>query len=95
MADYIHKSIAIKAVIDNCNKYHFADDAMLEIIADIDKEQPADVEEVIHARWEYQGFDIACSYCHKEALLDGHHMAVRSEYCPHCGAIMDGGGDNA
>ena len=37
MTKYISKDKAISIAVANCDKYHFADDAMLEIIADIEK----------------------------------------------------------
>lgn len=52
----------------------------------------ADVAPVIHAYWEWRefygepGLMLCCSNCRE---TEGANK--RFEYCPHCGAIMDGG----
>jgi rubrerythrin len=58
----------------------------------------ADVVEVVHGEWVYKkekdGY--FCSVCDIEALIDpnfiGRDFAMEelSDYCPHCGAKMDG-----
>ena len=43
----------------------------------------ADVAEVQHARWiKHEGYD-ECEACHAKAIYG-------SNYCPSCGALMDG-----
>ena len=60
----------------------------------------ADVAEVVHGQW-YMLDDCAnaglyCSACgrrvHREEFA---YKKLRSKYCPHCGARMDGGADHA
>lgn len=52
----------------------------------------ADVKKVQHGKWMYNdGLDIYCSVCKYNALIWLEHRQVRSNYCPHCGAKMDGG----
>lgn len=51
---------------------------------------PADVAPVVHARWDYEDVGWICSHCHKDALEEGDYRQVRSNYCPFCGARMDG-----
>ena len=49
----------------------------------------ADVAPVRHGRWLHRKNGIAyCSECEIEAVEDG------TEYCPNCGAKMDGGDGN-
>ena len=51
-----------------------------------------DAEEVVHGRWiRYEhGSGIFCSHCHhKRRYRDAH-----DNYCPNCGAKMDGGSRN-
>lgn len=36
-------------------------------------------------------FIIKCSICGKRAPTDGDYRYYLSNYCPHCGATMDGG----
>ena len=48
-----------------------------------------DAVEVVHGRWiRYEhGSGIYCSHCrHKRRYKDEH-----DNYCPNCGAVMDGG----
>lgn len=51
----------------------------------------ADVVEVRHGRWGFDGLGWTCSECGEYALTDKAKMQVHSNYCPHCGAKMDGG----
>ena len=65
-----------------------------------------EVAEVVHGRWvdrygeKYANHLYECSECKKSALYDfkvdelGHEHAVQvlSDYCPNCGAKMDGDG---
>ena len=50
----------------------------------------ADVAPVVHGRWimhdDEFGLTCECSVCHIETMGDGN-------YCPNCGAKMDGGAD--
>ena len=52
----------------------------------------ADVAPVVHGRWimhdDEFGLTCECSVCHIETMGDGN-------YCPNCGAKMDGGVDDA
>ena len=70
----------------------------------IDRVETADVAPVKHAKWEDDGETIFCSLCKKEAGLkvftykfhpttdtwEGDIEWDKSNYCPECGAIMDG-----
>lgn len=46
---------------------------------------PADVVEVVHARWIDRDGKTWCSNC------DASNKQYKPPYCPHCGAKMDGG----
>ena len=56
---------------------------------ELDQVPTVDAKEVVHACWigdepgEWQ-----CSHCGEDAADGGFEQ---TEYCPHCGAIMDGG----
>lgn len=57
---------------------------------------PTDVVEVKHGEWMsvpevWGSFDIQyyCSECGKDAIINNSERYVLSDYCPHCGAIMD------
>lgn len=50
------------------------------------------IDPVRHGRWVYgEDIDIQCSLCGKDALTEGDYRQVKSNYCPNCGAKMDGG----
>ena len=47
-----------------------------------------------HGQWEFEDVDIICSVCRCDALIEWSSKHVgqrRSNYCPNCGAKMDGG----
>lgn len=56
----------------------------------IPKDTPAaDVAPVVHGKWDdsFDGITPVCSVCKRT-----HHAVIRtSDYCPNCGAKMDGG----
>ena len=57
------------------------------ILAIVDAQPAADVAEVKHGRWKNGGNGLydTCSACGKEIYL-----AIPMNYCPECGALMDG-----
>ena len=71
-------------VTDKCNNYKFLE------------EQPAiEAEPVRHGRWNYRHEDdwCYCTACGVDA--EGNYgEPLETDYCPHCGARMDGGADN-
>lgn len=57
-----------------------------------------DAVEVVHARWEQIGYDVAmdritCSHC-KEYWNIIDNCVEDFNYCPNCGAKMDGGNED-
>ena len=94
MTDYIKREYAVDAVAD---VYYNTPDINLsceKFEAAILKIQAADVAPVRHGRWvekEKYTFGIMydCSLCENRILDSGHHW----NYCPNCGARMDGGSD--
>ena len=96
MADeYISREAALTALQDS-DLFNTTERQLRAI-----RELPAaDVAEVVHGRW-YMLDDCAnaglyCSACgrrvHREEFA---YKKLRSKYCPHCGARMDGGADHA
>lgn len=56
----------------------------------------ADVVEVKHGEWiqldECANEGVYCSICHKKVYkIEYANQALKSAYCPNCGAKMDGG----
>lgn len=87
MAEYIERETVIKAV-----KHAWAKG--LEPTQYIDIIPAADVAPVVHGKWIEQekytfGTMYDCSICDNRILDNGHSW----NYCPNCGARMDGGAD--
>lgn len=62
----------------------------------------ADVAPVVHGRWIHSRYEdcseqfelVKCSQCNHEAYAMAFYVRG-GNYCPNCGAKMDGGADNA
>lgn len=88
MADYIDK----QAFLD----YMKRTDRYFNVKFDIENFPIADVVPVVHGRWiskNDHGYEwiFVCSNCD---YVDGYPFNDRSNYCPNCGAKMDGGIEN-
>lgn len=61
----------------------------------------ADVAKVVHGKWVHSRYDrssgqfdvVKCSRCGLEAYAMAYHVRD-GNYCPNCGAKMDGGNEN-
>ncbi len=93
MAEYIDRE-ALRKVLENWRDAHAdVDDeqgcGLLEdVIWEVDAQPAADVVPVVHGRWvpfhsEAAGDIQYCSACEIG-------FAAKTDYCPHCGAKMDG-----
>lgn len=60
----------------------------------IKKLPAADVEEVKHERWMWEGLFKACSRCGSYVDWNDTLGANRWKYCPYCGAKMDKENEN-
>ena len=61
----------------------------------IEREPTVDAVEVVHGRWEkaeYYGW-IRCDKCKDVYLEEGYLGNGKWNYCPNCGAKMDGGNE--
>lgn len=67
------------------------------IIAEIAALDPVDAELVKHGQWifknGYLGNTYYCSECEKAVYLDKYGEPNLTDFCPDCGAKMDGGED--
>ena len=101
MAEYIEREAIMKFPIrkDQCDKEHanehfiFGIESVLEYVENL---PAADVAPVVHGRWIEQekytfGTMYDCSICGNRILDNGHSW----NYCPNCGAMMDGGDSDA
>lgn len=98
MAEYIDRAAAVKSVLRMRRPENsVAQNRMLSIIQmDMLKLPAADVSPVVHGHFVHDGPRFAggvdwwhCSSCGR--LVSG--VETRFDYCPHCGAKMDGGDD--
>lgn len=95
MAEYIDREALCKILENWLDAHADADDeqgcGLLEdVICEVDAQTAADVAPVVHAYWipcDNGGY--FCSNCDKRA---GFRFDL--EYCPRCGAKMDGGVEN-
>lgn len=57
----------------------------------------ADVAPVVHGRWIHDGCRVkgGIDWCHCSECGKSDNFCARTNYCPNCGAKMDGGADNA
>lgn len=85
MAEYIERSAAIKAA-----KHAWAKG--LEPSQYIEALPAADVAPVVHGRWIHDGRRIECGidWCHCSECGKSDNFCARTNYCPVCGAKMDG-----
>ena len=95
MAEYITK----EQVIEWFRPYGHTDEGIpyYGLVTDIRGMKAADVAPVVHGHFVHDGPRFAggvdwwhCSNC--GGLLSG--VETQFEYCPHCGAKMDGGAEN-
>lgn len=96
MAEYIERNTALE-IIDRYAKTVTGENgtAIVEAVRDIvDIICPAaDVAPVRHGHWINKNFYTRCSVCGKMAIYDKYGQEVESDYCPNCGARMDGDTD--
>lgn len=86
MRDYIRKEDA-KAELQE-KVFHNLTDEFYGAMQVLDELEPADVAPVIHSEWEYHMSFGVCRKCGYEYNWTGTDA---KNYCPNCGARMDGG----
>ncbi len=104
MVDYMERETAIKA-IEKADCAVIADDAescKTDYLREIIKSVPAaDVAPVVHGRWDDSGrytfpgggTAVRCTECGCALTVSEYHLN-NWNYCPVCGAKMDGGADH-
>lgn len=86
--EYIAREMAIETL------YYNVDETCSAVVSDFEAIPAADVAEVVHGRWIDNGSNgykwaFICSKC---GYIDGYPFDDRYNFCPDCGAKMDGGG---
>ena len=104
MPEYIER----EALITKFKKMELGEHGLVErlfadgVYAVIAAFPAADVTPVVHARWIHSRYEdcseqfelVKCSQCNHEAYAMAFYVRG-GNYCPNCGAKMDGGADNA
>ena len=99
MAEYLNREAIMKFPIrkDHCDKEHANEhfingiESVLEYVENL---PAADVTPVQHGRWEKQSGLYSCSECGMTCPYDVQADVIEywaCNYCPNCGAKMDGG----
>lgn len=96
MAEYIERAVAFDAITDLAGKAptRSAYEAVWKSARELKKIPAADIAPVVHGRWvSVPGKrDRICSRCQRdEPYKNAADDAKVFEYCPYCGAKMDGG----
>ncbi len=99
MDEYIKREVAVKAFnnfdagrADNPPFTLLTPEEFAEYLYEL---PAADVAPVVHGRWIHDGRRIrsGIDWCHCSECGKSDNFCARTNYCPHCGAKMDGGGD--
>lgn len=99
MAEYIEKNKVINLIEHNDRVCHYADEryenvvyATAQTICKVVAEMPsADVQPVKHGQWiEVTPKHSRCSVCDTTCLIAVYPISKGANYCPNCGARMDG-----
>ena len=105
MAEYFDREVCLSILHAKANMGVLTDAApYFEKAAQMLEKLPAaDVAPVVHGRWiswEGAGNFVPspdrheCSVCHDAAQVLVNGFELLSDYCPNCGAKMDGGADH-
>lgn len=76
------------------------EDILSAVITYLSEQPTVDAVEVVHGRWVgyheadigYDEYGVRCSNCNFE--VEDHEVDFIMNYCPNCGAKMDGGADH-
>lgn len=88
--EYIEREPIIQFIEHGLNEKNFGYDA-IEILGEIQFAPAADVAPVKHGYWSHLGGDeFCCTNCGHIVTTDGSWEHPWQNFCPNCGARMDG-----
>ena len=100
LVDWLTKSTGFRGNCENCTDIDCLDCIIEECIKNF---PTVDAVEVVHGRWEHDltgcYFNVKCTACGVNAIsvnttFFGYLPTVSWNYCPNCGAKMDGDGND-
>ena len=94
MAEYIDREAAVKAANEWVSEACMAPVMRVSWLFDkLQKVPVADVVPAVHGRWVHDGrrIDSGIDWCHCSECGKSYNFCARTNYCPSCGAKMDGG----
>ena len=99
MSDYISREAAIDRLnknLSNCNPGTFSEMCYADAIETVKHLPSADVEPVRHGKWIEDHDYLKCPECGVMVKRDFTFFDVGDwNFCPNCGAKMEGGAENA
>ncbi len=101
MAEYIEREALLDSICYETCGIAFCGATNCAFMAKVCSAPVADVAPVVHARWIHSRYEdcseqfelVKCSQCNHEAYAMAFYVRG-GNYCPNCGAKMDGGADN-
>ena len=101
MAEYIKREALLDSICYETCGIAFCGATNCAFMAKVCSAPVADVAPVVHARWIHSRYEdcseqfalVKCSQCNHEAYAMAFYVRG-GNYCPNCGAKMDGGADN-
>ena len=97
MAEYIEREAAIKSAV--CALNGVSQIVAVDVVDALEGVPAADVSEVQYGCWRVienrLHLDVKCSVCNSSFYVykQGQYRIDQSNYCPNCGAKMDGKGE--
>lgn len=97
MVEYIDRkaAVGILELMGNNAGCSFIEKRIRAAAKRIGKIPAADVTPVVRSRWRHCGFLQECQTCGEIYSIHGGNAGKSWNYCPNCGAKMDGGIENA
>nr|DAI39412.1 MAG TPA: RimK-related lysine biosynthesis protein, Probable-dependent amine/thiol ligase family Amino-group [Caudoviricetes sp.] len=101
MAEYIKREELLDSICYETCGIAFCGATNCAFMAKVCSAPVADVAPVVHARWIHSRYEdcseqfelVKCSQCNHEAYAMAFYVRG-GNYCPNCGAKMDGGADH-